>query len=253
MSAALLAKLRRNRIPGDNNAANANAKGPGSVSVQSRDESSNVTEKPSSYVAGTTTSSATKTSNTSSVASNTNQGSAPTQLTGSAALLARLRKNNISGQRASSTSNVNDSGAEKTTIYVLYGGEMANDVGCDVIGKNVISNLSKQAREHVTMKCMCMDEFEKCRLDKKSDVDAGSKKIAIIVVETIENAQPAEAAGAMVRYFNRMRKNCSENDKPLKGLLHFAVLGLGDTNLLMDRQTTSAKDCNQAAQVSLSL
>lgn len=28
----------------------------------------------------------------------------------------------------------------------------------------------------------------------------------------------------------------------------FAVLGLGDSNLLMDRQTTTAKDCNQCAQ-----
>ena len=28
----------------------------------------------------------------------------------------------------------------------------------------------------------------------------------------------------------------------------FAVLGLGDSNLLLDRQHTSAKDCNQVAQ-----
>lgn len=29
---------------------------------------------------------------------------------------------------------------------------------------------------------------------------------------------------------------------------HYAVLGLGDSNLLLDRQTTTAKDCNQVAQ-----
>lgn len=28
----------------------------------------------------------------------------------------------------------------------------------------------------------------------------------------------------------------------------FAVLGLGNSNLLLDRQTTTAKDCNQVAQ-----
>jgi sulfite reductase alpha subunit-like flavoprotein len=28
----------------------------------------------------------------------------------------------------------------------------------------------------------------------------------------------------------------------------FAVLGLGDSNLLLDRQTTTAADCNQCAQ-----
>ena len=69
---------------------------------------------------------------------------------------------------------------------------------------------------------------------------------ALFIVETIENAQPAEAAGACLRFFNRKRKN---GDKEfLKDKLSYAVLGLGDTNLLLDRQSTTAKDCNQAAQ-----
>lgn len=34
----------------------------------------------------------------------------------------------------------------------------------------------------------------------------------------------------------------------LKDKVQFAVLGLGDSNLLLDRQHTSAKDCNQVAQ-----
>jgi NADPH-ferrihemoprotein reductase len=29
---------------------------------------------------------------------------------------------------------------------------------------------------------------------------------------------------------------------------HFAVLGLGNSNLLLDRQTTGPSDCNQVAQ-----
>ena len=32
------------------------------------------------------------------------------------------------------------------------------------------------------------------------------------------------------------------------GTLRYTVLGLGDSNLLLDRQTTTAKDCNQAAE-----
>jgi NADPH-ferrihemoprotein reductase len=45
-----------------------------------------------------------------------------------------------------------------------------------------------------------------------------------------------------MRFFKR--KNHPDN------LLKFsyAVLGLGDSNLLLDRQTTTAKDCNQCAQ-----
>ena len=34
----------------------------------------------------------------------------------------------------------------------------------------------------------------------------------------------------------------------LSGRLCFSVLGLGDSNLLLDRQTTEAKDCNQVAR-----
>jgi NADPH-ferrihemoprotein reductase len=30
--------------------------------------------------------------------------------------------------------------------------------------------------------------------------------------------------------------------------MHYTVLGLGDSNLLLDRQTTSAINCNQVAQ-----
>ncbi len=70
--------------------------------------------------------------------------------------------------------------------------------------------------------------------------------MAVFVVETVENAQPAEAAGACVRHFNRRRKEAAPGAAPLAGLLRFAVLGLGDTNLLLDRQTTTGKDCNQA-------
>ena len=35
----------------------------------------------------------------------------------------------------------------------------------------------------------------------------------------------------------------------LAGRVRYSVLGLGDSNLLLDRQTTSAKDCNQVAQM----
>ena len=34
----------------------------------------------------------------------------------------------------------------------------------------------------------------------------------------------------------------------LNGKFGFAVFGVGDSNLLLDRQTTTAKDCNQVAQ-----
>lgn len=66
----------------------------------------------------------------------------------------------------------------------------------------------------------------------------------VFVVATIENEQAPEDAGPCVRFFHR-RTHAADM---LKDRLCFAVLGLGDSNLLLDRQTTSAKDCNQQAR-----
>ena len=47
-----------------------------------------------------------------------------------------------------------------------------------------------------------MDDFKSCALD---DASLGVA-VAVFVVETVENAQPAEAAGTCLRFFNRKRK-----------------------------------------------
>jgi len=67
--------------------------------------------------------------------------------------------------------------------------------------------------------------------------------VAIFVVATLKNEQATEEAGPCVRYFNLR----SHQDHLLKGKLTYAVLGLGDSNLLLDLQTTTAEDCNQVA------
>lgn len=73
----------------------------------------------------------------------------------------------------------------------------------------------------------------------------GAAKLTVVfVVATCENEQPSEEAGSCVRFFMRR----AHADGMLAGKLAYAVLGLGDSNLLLDRQTTAAKDCNQVAQ-----
>ena len=93
--------------------------------------------------------------------------------------------------------------------------------------------------------------------NNKNDEINRKRRRAIFVVETVENAQPAEEAGSCIRYFNKLRKALKSSeggDKATKrpfdenDAVEYAVMGLGDTNLLLDRQTTTAKDCNQAAQ-----
>ena len=239
MSAALLAQLRRNRAPGRENTEAPSVAQSSSTSVPT-DEGSGRPAASDGAGAGA------------------GAGEKPVPLTGSAALLARMRRNNIPGDKRRSAADASqtsgaaangtpENGEEKTVVYVLHGGEMAADVGQRVIADAVATHLSAGARERTAVECMCMDKFGSCMLDSKGANK--QKKVAIIVVETVENAQPAEAAGAMVRHFNRMRKQCGNaGEKPLRDTFQFAVLGVGDTNLLMDRQTTSAKDCNQAAQ-----
>ena len=64
-------------------------------------------------------------------------------------------------------------------------------------------------------------------------------------MQTIENEGPTEEGGSVLRFFKRKTHPDDLLESPC---LSFAVLGLGDSNLLLDRQTTGAKDCNQVAQ-----
>jgi hypothetical protein len=52
-------------------------------------------------------------------------------------------------------------------------------------------------------------------------------------------------AGSCVRFFKRK----SHAADLLSGKLRFTVLAVGDSNLLLDRQTTGAKDCNKCGQL----
>jgi NADPH-ferrihemoprotein reductase len=47
-----------------------------------------------------------------------------------------------------------------------------------------------------------------------------------------------------LRFFKRK----THPETLLTGKFRYTVLGLGDSNLLLDRQKTGAKDCNQVAQ-----
>ena len=203
---------------------------------------------------------------TSSRSATSSGGSAPTTaapLTGSAALMARMRKSGaVTGEkRAADPASIAAEAAAKaeaaaakevkakasngvepsmstsfredqnSRLFFLYGGEASTQIARDLAEKAAARGLSPRL--------VAMDDFKRCDLDKVPAV-------AVFVVETIENAQPAEAAGTCLRFYNRQRKKGEVGS--LAGKLRYAVLGLGDTNLLLDRQTTTAKDCNQAAQ-----
>ena len=116
-------------------------------------------------------------------------------------------------------------------VVVVHGGELAKDVAEEIAAK-------KPSTSTCSVSLRCASERPKTLLE------LGSDTIVCFVLQTIENAAPTEEGGTCVRFFKRK----THPDTLLKDKFSFAVLGLGDSNLLLDRQTTTAKDCNQVAQ-----
>lgn len=65
--------------------------------------------------------------------------------------------------------------------------------------------------------------------------------LAIFLLQTIENEDPPEDAGACVRIF----KCKTHADMLLADKVQYTILGWGDSNMLLDRQHTGAVDFNQ--------
>mmetsp|Transcript_8062 Transcript_8062/g.16819 ORF Transcript_8062/g.16819 Transcript_8062/m.16819 type:complete len:167 (-) Transcript_8062:347-847(-) len=116
-------------------------------------------------------------------------------------------------------------------VIVVHGGELAQDVAEQIVRQ-------KPAGCGVPVVTRRADERPKALLD------LGHETLLCFVLQTIENGDPTEDGGACVRFFKR-KTHASDL---LQDKFQFAVLGLGDSNLLLDRQTTTAKDCNQVAQ-----
>ena len=115
-------------------------------------------------------------------------------------------------------------------VLVLHGGELASDIA---------ERIAKESGAHsVTMQLASMESFKEFKLDSSETVQT-----VVFVVQTIENEAAPEAAGSCCRFFKRKTHAADL----LAGKLRFAVLALGDSNLLLDRQTTTADDCNQVA------
>merc|ERR1712194_395749 len=119
-----------------------------------------------------------------------------------------------------------------TEVVIVYGGELAKDMGEQI-------DAQKPASGEVDVTLRCASERPKTLLDSEKDT------VLCFVMQTIENEGPTEEGSAVLRFFKR---KTHPSDLLTGKSLRFAVMGLGDSNLLLDRQTTGAKDCNQVAQ-----
>ena len=125
-------------------------------------------------------------------------------------------------------------------LVVLHSGDLAEEAATMVID-------GARERFGIHGETVCMSTFKAWAEAVNLGKEGQKELIAVFIVATIENEQPPECAGTCVRYFNR--KTHPEGMLAKHGIgPKFTVLGLGDSNLLLDRQTTKAKDCNQVAQ-----
>mmetsp|Transcript_24243 Transcript_24243/g.52289 ORF Transcript_24243/g.52289 Transcript_24243/m.52289 type:complete len:177 (+) Transcript_24243:113-643(+) len=127
-------------------------------------------------------------------------------------------------------------------VVILHGGELSADVASQIETK--VSPLVG-GPTHVHQISMSKSKAFKAALLEDTDGLTKATTLAVFVAQTIENEAPPEDAGACIRFFKRK----THPETLLTEKCQFAVLGLGDSNLLLDRQHTSAKDCNQVAQV----
>jgi len=121
-------------------------------------------------------------------------------------------------------------------LVLLHGGELSSDI-IQTIKENVSPSILGE--DHIKIARMSSAREFKAILEEPATT------LAVFVVQTIENEAPTEDAGACIRFFKR---KTHPNDLLAGDRFRVAVLGLGDSNLLLDRQHTGAKDCNQAAQ-----
>eukprot|EP00613_Pedinella_sp_CCMP2098_P065597 CAMPEP_0171989596 /NCGR_PEP_ID=MMETSP0993-20121228/276493_1 /TAXON_ID=483369 /ORGANISM="non described non described, Strain CCMP2098" /LENGTH=486 /DNA_ID=CAMNT_0012642589 /DNA_START=58 /DNA_END=1515 /DNA_ORIENTATION=- len=147
-------------------------------------------------------------------------------------------------------------------VRVFYSGEMAEDVA-RALAKDLNDKKLAVGCEGGSVLVSPLSEFKPQLLkpllkSQRPQEQAKSLFVGLFVVQTVEHATAPEDGQAFLRWLKRKDHPTTTAAAaaapalsplpPLSGL-GFAVLGLGDSNLLLDRQTTTAKDCNQVAQL----
>jgi sulfite reductase alpha subunit-like flavoprotein len=130
------------------------------------------------------------------------------------------------------------------SVVVVHGGELAQDVAARLV-QSQPEALKDTA---ITVRLQSAAERPNKLIDAGGSSD-GSTTVVCFIMQTIENGEPTEDGGPTVRFFHRKTHSADLLSKSAgtTNPFRFAVLGIGDSNLLLDRQTTTAKDCNQVA------
>ena len=161
-------------------------------------------------------------------------------------------------------------------IVIIHDGQLSHDVAQQLIAKRPaaipvegdesVLNVEFRSASKSPKKWLEQDMTTTTTTTSTTTTTTGNNqrnKLYCFILQTIENAAPTEEGGTTVRFFQRKThphdllspksNNDDEDDdennsKERLNYFSYTVLGLGDSNLLLDRQTTTAKDCNQVAQ-----
>ena len=155
---------------------------------------------------------------------------------------------------------------KNVSVVVVYGGELAQDVAeqieslkPDCVGNNDIDiNIVLKCASERPKNLLQPLKLTSAATAATENENGGNNDTVVVVcfvIQTIENGSPTDEGGTTIRFFKRkthptdlLSSSDSSSTGGGKVSWDYAVLGLGDSNLLLDRQTTTAKDCNQAAQ-----
>lgn len=132
-------------------------------------------------------------------------------------------------------------GQQGAGLAVFHGGEMSEAVA---------KELRKAGTEHgFAVTLLSLDTLSDW-VSKQMLGAGGGRAVAVFCATTVEDAEPDEATTHCLQYLRR-RTGADDTGPSLAGL-RYAVLGLGDSNLLATSHRSvawaTAKDCNQAAQ-----
>jgi len=119
-------------------------------------------------------------------------------------------------------------------IPVIWGGEVCEQIAATIVARGLAQS------PPIIMESINMSSYKRCVLASFAECS----QTAVVLVQTIENNEPPEAAGGFIRFF----KKKTHSAIMLADKLTYSVLAIGDSNLLLDRQTTAAKDCNAVGQ-----
>lgn len=143
--------------------------------------------------------------------------------------------------RAALSARANRLGQQGAGLAIFHGGEMS-----EAVAKELRKTGTEQGFAVTVLSLDTLSDW----VAKQTLGAGGGRAAAVFCATTLEDYEPDEATAHCLQYLRR--RTGAEDPGPSLVGLQYAVLGLGDSNMLATSHRSvswaTAKDCNQAAQ-----